>query len=406
MNRMNCRLCTQSDLISIIPLGRVPLANAFSSKKITTDEEKYNLEVMLCKDCGVAQLRNVLDPKDLFSHYIYFSSYSDTMLLSAKILVDRFAPSLLKNAFVIEVGSNDGYLLKNYKRYGIHVLGIDPARNITKKSCAIGIPTLCNFFNETLAEDLKNKKMQADIIHANNVMAHVPDINSFVAGLKLLLKNTGYAIIEVPYLYDLVKNLQFDTIYHEHVYYFSVRPLKQLFTNYNLEIFDIERISIHGGSLRIFVGHKGKKIVKEVVNDLAQKETQFGLYEASTYQTFMENVNVLKLNLINFLNDLKEKQKRIAAYGASAKGTTLLNCFGIGENTLDFIVDRNPEKQGLFTPGTSLEIKFPEALLEQKIDYALLLTWNFMDEILHQQKKFRDIGGQFIIPLPNVRAVA
>ena len=403
---MNCRLCTQSELISIIPLGRVPLANAFSSKKIIVDEEKHNLEVMLCKDCGVAQLRNVLDPKDLFSHYIYFSSYSDTMLLSAKILVDRIAPSLLKNAFVIEIGSNDGYLLKNYKRYDIKVLGIDPARNITKKSCAINIPTLCDFFNKTLAEDLKNKKMQADIIHANNVMAHVPDINDFISGLKFLLKNTGYAIIEVPYLYDLVKNLQFDTIYHEHAYYFSVKPLKQLFAYHDLEIFDIERISIHGGSLRIFVGHKGKKVVKEIVNNLIQKEIQFGLYEAKTYKTFMENVHTLKKNLINFLNDLKEKQKRIAAYGASAKGTTLLNCFGIGNNTLDFIVDRNPEKQGLFTPGTSLEIKFPEALLEQKIDYALLLTWNFMDEILHQQKKFIDIGGQFIIPLPKVRAIA
>ncbi|MCZ6909425.1 MAG: methyltransferase domain-containing protein [Rickettsia endosymbiont of Ixodes persulcatus] len=381
------------------------MANAFSSKKNTVDEEKYNLEVMLCKDCGVAQLRDVLDPNDLFLHYIYFSSYSDTMLLSAKALVDRIAPSLSRNAFVVEIGSNDGYLLKNYKRYDIQVLGIDPARNITKKSCAIGIPTSCDFFNKTLAEDLKNKKMQADLIHANNVMAHVPDINDFITGLKFLLKDTGYAIIEVPYLYDLVSNLQFDTIYHEHVYYFSVKPLKKLFAYYDLEIFDIERISIHGGSLRIFVGHRGKNIVKEVVNNLVEKEVHFGLYEEKKYKSFMENIYTLKVELINFLNNLKEKQKRIAAYGASAKGTTLLNWFGVGENTLDFIVDRNPDKKGLFTPGTSLEIKLPEALLEQKIEYALLLTWNFMEEILQQQQSFRDKGGKFIIPLPNVRTI-
>ncbi|WP_218814795.1 class I SAM-dependent methyltransferase [Rickettsiella endosymbiont of Dermanyssus gallinae] len=402
---MNCRLCAQSELVSIIALGQLPLANAFSENKIIQDEKKYNLEALLCQGCGLVQLRDVLDPKSLFSHYLYFSSYSDTMLLAAKQLVEHIIPSLPENPFIIEIGSNDGYLLKNYTRYGISVLGIDPAENISKKAYSDEIPVLCDFFNENLAKKLVEEDKQADIIHANNVMAHIPSINNFIRGLKLLLKPMGYAIIEVPYFLDLINNLQFDTIYHEHVYYFSVKPLKIAFHNNDLEIFNIDQLAIHGGSLRIFVGHKGARPVKPMIDELITKEEERGLYEQSTYFKFMRSLLDLKDNLINQLSELKKHGKRIAAYGASAKGTTLLNFFDINSDALDFIVDRNPKKQGLYAPGTSLEVKLPNALLDKKIEYALLLTWNFTEEILEQQKAFREQGGKFIVPLPHVKTL-
>jgi len=402
---MNCRLCAQNELRSIIALGQIPLANGFSADKIVSDNRKYNLEVMLCGCCGLAQLRDVLDPKNLFSHYLYFSSFSDTMLLAAKQLVEHIVPTLSKNAFVIEIGSNDGYLLKNYVRYGISVLGIDPAKNIVKKASENEVPVLCDFFSKALAKELASKAKQADIIHANNVMAHVTDINNFISGLKCLLKPNGYAIIEVPYFLDLVNNLQFDTVYHEHVYYFSVKPLKIAFHRHDLEMFNIEKLAIHGGSLRIFVGHKGDRPVNKMIDDLIIQEEARGLYEQSTYFKFMRSLLDLKDNLINHLSELKKEGKRIAAYGASAKGTTLLNFFDINSDSLDFIVDRNPKKQGLYAPGTSLEVKLPNALLDKKIDYALLLTWNFMEEILEQQKAFREQGGKFIVPLPHVKTL-
>lgn len=402
----NCRSCASNNLFPIIPLGFLPLANAL--KKVANEcdvEKKYNLEVMLCKDCGLAQLKDLIDPKDLFSEYIYFSSNSDSMLKSAAELVNRIIPNLNKDPFVIEIASNDGYLLKNYTNKGINVLGIDPAANIVKVANSNNVTTMCEFFCEELAKDLATLGKKADVIHANNVMAHVPDINGFIKGIKNLLKPHGYAVIEVPYFLDLVENLEFDTIYHEHVFYFSVKPLKLAFEMFGLEIFNIEKIAIHGGTLRLFVGHFGSNIVQPIIDDMIQKEESLKLYSVDTFINFMRKINNLKNNLINLLKNIKKEGGKIAAYGASAKGTTLLNYFGINKNYLDFVVDRSSVKHGLFTPGTNLEIKTPDAFIAEKVSHALLLVWNFADEIIEQQQEFINSNGKFIFPLPEVKVI-
>lgn len=400
---MQCRACLSSRVQSIIPLGQLPLANALIKKKQVM-EHKWNLEVMLCQACGLAQLKDIVDPKSLFSEYVYFSSNSDTMLASAKACVESLAPK--QDDFVVEIASNDGYLLKNYVEKHIRVLGIDPASNIAKYANEQGVPTLCDFFGKTLAEQVANEHGKANIIHANNVFAHVPDIIGFVQGLKILLASGGQCVIEVPYFLSLVNHLEFDTIYHEHVYYFSVKPLRTLFRAHGLEIFNIEEIPIHGGSLRLFIGHTDEHQSQPIVNRMVEHEIEQGLYELKTYQVFMGKLNNLKAKLKSTLSQYKSEGHKLAAYGASAKGTTLLNFTGIGDDLLDFVVDRSPAKQGLYTPGTGLEILTTDELRKQKIDYALLLAWNFSDEILSQQKDFIAQQGKFIIPLPEVKVVS
>lgn len=401
-----CRSCGSENIKSIIPLGKLPLANALLPSSVALNEPRHNLEVMLCGDCGLAQLRDEIDPAELFSDYVYFSSNSDTMLKSVADLVENLMPSLPENAFVIEIASNDGYLLKNYIRHNINALGIDPAQNIAKVANENGIPTLCDFFGKSLALNLALDGKQADIIHANNVMAHVPDINGFIKGVKHLLKPNGRAIIEVPYFLDLFEKLEFDTIYHEHVYYFSVKPLQIAFKRHGLELFDIEKIAMHGGTLRLYVGHKGAYELQPIVSEMITKEESLGLYEAGSFNEFMNKLATLKEDLTALLSKLRKGGSHIAAYGASAKGTTLLNYFDITKNTIDFVVDRSVVKQGLYTPGTYLEIKEPSALVESKVTHALLLSWNFAEEIMAQQKDFIAGGGKFIIPLPNVKVVS
>ena len=395
---MICRSCESNDIQSIIPLGKLPLANGLLDQK--QDHEPYhNLEVMLCNNCGLAQLKDLIDPKDLFSEYVYFSSNSEGMLNSVAALVERIQPTLLPKALVVEIASNDGYLLKNYK--GVDVFGIDPAANIAKAANESGVPTLCDFFSEQLATTLVSQGKQADIIHANNVMAHVPNINGFVKGIKLLLKKTGQAIIEVPHFLDLFTKLEFDTIYHEHVYYFGLKPLMTLFQRHDLEIFNVEKLSIHGGTLRLFVGHNGQHDIYDDIEKILYQEESLQLYNSASYQKFMKQLQKLKENLITLLQSVKSQGKQIAAYGASAKGTTLLNYFGIGTDFLNFVVDRSAAKQGKLTPGTQLEILAPPEMLEA--DYAILLAWNFADEIIQQQKDFINKGGKFIVPLPEVK---
>ncbi len=401
-----CRSCGSEKIQSIIPLGELPLANALLPSSVVINEPRHNLEVMLCEDCGLAQLKDEIDPKELFSDYVYFSSNSDTMLKSVETLVDKLVPSLDKDAFVIEIASNDGYLLKNYIRHNINALGIDPAQNIAKVANENGIPTLCDFFGESLAQKLAAEGKQADIIHANNVMAHVPDINGFIKGVKHLLKPDGRAIIEVPYFMDLVQKLEFDTIYHEHVYYFSVKPLQTAFARHGLELFDIEKISMHGGTLRLFVGHKEAHELQPVVLEMIAQEESSKLYEVDSFSEFMNKLGTLKKDLIELLSNLKNDGAKIGAYGASAKGTTLLNYFGITSDMIDFVVDRSAVKQGLYTPGTYLEIKAPSVLIESRITHALLLSWNFAEEIISQQQEFITNGGKFIVPLPEVKIVS
>lgn len=403
---LKCRSCDSDQLISIIPLNELPLANALLSKPTANVEPRYNLEVMLCPSCGLAQLKDILSPADLFSDYVYFSSNSDLMLSSVASLVERILPTLPKNPFVIEIASNDGYLLKNYVKANVPVLGIDPAQNITKIANEKGIPTLCDFFGEELALKLAAEGKKADIIHANNVMAHVPDLNGFIKGLKALLKPQGHAIIEVPYFLDLVQKLEFDTIYHEHIYYFSVHALRTAFARQGLTIGELEKIALHGGTLRLFVCHEGHQSEDALVQKMIDAEEEFGLHQAATYTDFMRRLNLLKDDIQKTLTQLKSSGARIAAYGASAKGTTLLNYFKIGSDLIDFVVDRSPVKKGKFTPGTQLEIHAPSQLLNKQVTHAVLLAWNFADEIMAQQHEYVANGGKFILPLPEVKIVA
>jgi SAM-dependent methyltransferase len=358
------------------------------------------------------QITETIPPEQLFGEYFYLSSFSDSMLKHSEELASEVisARKLDDRNLVVEVASNDGYLLQYYQQRGIPVVGIEPASNIAEVAREQhGIPTLCEFFGKELAEKMRRDGSEPDVIHANNVLAHVADLNGFVSGLQLLLKQDGVVVIEVPYVKDLIDHCEFDTIYHEHLCYFSLTSLHNLFQRHALNIRDVKRIPIHGGSLRVFVSKEesnafapdGAARVRHMIED----EARWGAGGVEFYQSFGERVEKLRENLCGKLLDVRAQGKRIAAYGASAKGSTLLNYFGIGRETLDFVVDKSTVKQGRYTPGTHLPICGPEKLLEAMPDYVLLLTWNFADEILAQQAEFRQRGGRFIVPIPELRVV-
>ncbi len=401
---MNCRSCRSQNLQPIFSLGKTPLANRLLKKEQLGEIEPfYPLDLVFCEDCSLVQITETVPPEVLFSDYVYFSSNSDTMIQSARDLAYHLGKNLGEHSLVLEIASNDGYLLQHYKEQGISVLGIDPAQNIAKVANERGIPTLAEFFSSKLADQLRTEGKQADIIHANNVLAHVPDLNGVVKGIATLLKPKGCAVIEVPYVGDLVETCAFDTIYHEHLCYFSLTALDALFARHNLLITDVERLSIHGGSLRLFINHAAFATRSNSIRELLDKEKREGLDKLPYYSTFGSKVQDLKQRLLKLLKEVRQSGKKVAAYGASAKGTTLLTFFGIGKDYLDFVVDRSSVKQGLFTPGTHLPIYSPQALIEENPDYVLLLTWNFAEEIMKQQEAYRNQGGRFIIPIPELK---
>jgi SAM-dependent methyltransferase len=417
---ISCRSCGSADLRVILSLGRTPLANALLTiEQLAEPEETYPLDLVFCHACTLVQITETVPPEKLFREYFYLSSFSDTMLRHAEEIARRLieSRSLSGESLVVEVASNDGYLLQYYKQSGVPVLGVEPATNIARiAEKERGIPTVCDFFGAELAARLADEGRRADVIHANNVLAHVADLNGVVNGFRLLLRNGGVAVVEVPYIKEMLDRCEFDTIYHEHLCYFSLTALDRLFRRHGLNIRDVERLPIHGGTLRIFAERddEGQTASGEGkaddgrssnVRHLLEEEARWGVREAEFYLGFGTKVERLRRDLLTLLNRLKAEGKRIAVYGASAKGSTLLNYFGIGRETLDFVVDRSTVKQGYYTPGTHLPIHAPDELLKEMPDYVLLLTWNFADEILEQQAEYRRRGGRFIIPIPEVRLI-
>lgn len=407
-NEYRCRSCGSGHLKSILSLGCQPLANDYrNQEQLKLAQKAYPLELVFCPDCSLVQITETVDPAELFSEYLYFSSYSDTMLQHAEALtttlVDRY--NLSANNLVIEVASNDGYLLQFFKHLGIPVLGIDPAKNIVKIAEEKGIPTRCAFFNQETARQLCNEGKRADIILGLNVLAHVADLSGFVEGVKILLKAGGTAVFEVPYVKEMIHRNEFDTIYHEHLCYYSLIALRNLFNRHGLEVVDVEQIHIHGGSLMVFVQHREGNTPGPRVKALLDEEYATGLDKNNYYMKFGEEIRRLKAETNALLRNLKAEGKHIVAYGAAAKGSTLLNYYGITSDIIEYVGDRNPYKQGKYMSGTTIPIVPPDHIEQTKPDYILILPWNLKDEIMDQQRYIRKWGGQFIIPIPHVQVI-
>jgi SAM-dependent methyltransferase len=403
--RPRCRSCGHAELDPVLDLGHVPLANALlTAEQLNEPEDRFPLELYFCPQCALVQIGETVPPERLFRDYAYASSFSDTMVEHARTLVETLIArrNLGAGSLVVEAASNDGYLLQFYQRRGIPVLGIEPAANIAELAVTTkGIPTLVEFFDEQLAARLAAEGRFADVIHAHNVFAHVPDPNRFALGIKRLLKPGGVAVVEAPYVRDLIDKLEFDTIYHEHFSYYSVSSVEALCRRHGLLVCDVEMVPIHGGSLRLFIAHAGQPVSECVVEILAKEKSE-GMLTFAHYRDFGDRVARLKQELLALLRRLQSEGRRLAAYGASAKGSTLMNAFGIDRSLIEFVVDRSSLKQGRFTPGNHLPILPTEALAERRPDYVLLLTWNFAVEILTQQAGFRQRGGKFIVPVPEI----
>jgi len=399
----HCRSCGSTDLSIFLSLGDMPLSDGFlEARQLVENEPRYPLDVAFCSTCTLVQILETVPPEELFgADYPYFSSFTDTLLKHSEANVkERIAERRLDaGSLVIELASNDGYLLQYYKANGIPVLGIDPAPGPVSAARAKGIETLQAFFSRDFANDLVAQGRRADVIHANNVLAHVADTNGFVEGISILLKENGVAVIEAPYVKDLIEHGEFDTIYHEHLCYFSVTALNALFNRHGLYITRVVPLNIHGGSLRVFVEKQNRP--EKSVHEYLESEHRIGLDRLDYYADFSERVTQIRTELNELLQSLKQRKARIVGYGAAAKGTIMLNYVGIGQETLDFVADRNTHKQGRYIPGVRLPIASPERVLAEQPDYVLILPWNFKDEIMAQQAEYRRRGGKFIVPVPR-----
>jgi SAM-dependent methyltransferase len=403
-----CRACGGRLTVTMADLGMQPASNAFIESPAAFQREKrYPLRAKVCETCKLVQLDYDVAPQELFGNYVYFSSYSDDWLAHAKAYCDmarrRFA--LGGSSLVVELASNDGYLLKNFLSMGIAVLGIDPSDTVAAAAAKIGVPTRVEFFGQDLARDLVRQGHAADLIIGNNVLAHVPQLNDFVAGIALLLRPNGNVTIEFPHLLELVEQVEFDTIYHEHFSYFSVHAIEQVFARHGLRLYDVERLPTHGGSLRIFAAHAARADLKDTatLREVRAQENAAGLEDLATYMNFSQRVEKCRDSLLAFLAAAKRDGKRVAAYGAAAKGNTLLNFCGVGPADVAFVADRNPHKQKKFLPGTHIPVVSPEELMQAKPDYVLILPWNLRDEIRQQLDGIRAWGGRFVTPVPLVR---
>lgn len=415
MTNPSCRFCGAPLERTFVDLGVSPLANSYvEPRDLQAPETFYPLHVFVCERCLLVQLPEAARPEEIFSDYAYFSSVSTSWVEHARryveAMIERFGLGPEHQA--VEIASNDGYLLRHFQERPeaerVPVLGIEPAANVAEAARAAGIPTECAFFSSPKAEELAGRGVRADLLVGNNVLAHVPSLNDFVAGLATLLADDGVVTMEFPHLLRLMAENQFDTIYHEHFSYFSFTVVRKVFGAHRLELFDVDELPTHGGSLRIYgrqAGGGNTEPVSERVTELLAREEAAGLLDPSTYDGFAEQVRRTKRALLRFLMDAKSEGKRIVGYGAPAKGNTLLNYCGVRSDFLDFTVDRSPHKQGRFLPGTRIPIRAPEALREARPDYVLILPWNLKQEIVEQMADVRSWGGRFVVAIPEVEVL-
>lgn len=404
-----CIICKSEKLVKYLDLGKSALANSFLKKsELNKRELFYPLQAMYCKDCRLVQLSEIVDRKILFSKYDFFSSASSPLEAYFKKYVDDLKKNFPKQAdgFVIEIGSNDGILLKNFDKSKTKILGIDPAKNVARIANEAGIDTLPIFFNIKLAKKIKKTYGKASIIIANHALAHTDDLHEIISGVKELLDDNGVFAFEVQHVENLIKKNQFDNTYHEHVSYFSLSPLSTLLEKHDMQIFDVEKVEAQGGSIRVFASHMHTNFkIKKNVGKLIQKEKKSGLHELKTYKDFGKRPEVVKKDLLALLKKLKKEGKKIVGYGASAKGNTLLQYCGIGPETLDYIVDTTPSKQGKYTPGTHIPVLPPTELAKNKPDYILILSWNYADIIIKKESALKKSGVKFIVSIPKVKVI-
>ena len=408
MATKTCRFCATVLTHTFLDLGVSPLANSYlKEEQLNRMEPFFPLHVYVCAKCLLVQLEEFSTPHDIFSDYAYFSSFSDSWLAHAKAYADMITARfrLDSTSKVVEIASNDGYLLQNFVAREIPVLGVEPAANVAEVANKKGINTTVAFFGEKTAVDIREDGWIADLIIGNNVLAHVPDLNDFVKGLKILLKPTGLITMEFPHLLQLMEQNQFDTIYHEHFSYFSFLAVEQVFARHGMRLFDVEEIPTHGGSLRIYACHDqdASKPIGDRARELKSREETLGFGRLNHYRSFGPQVEETKHKLLSFLISAKQEGKRIVGYGAPAKGNTLLNYCGVRTDLIDYTVDRSPHKQGYFLPGVHIPIYAPDRIRQTRPDYLLILPWNIREEVMQQLHFIREWGGKFVVPIPEVR---